>query len=75
STVWVIEPVAPNRVVDIADTFELKLTAMSRHVSQLPHGAQRARGHLEAEARRLAALAPGAGVALAETFRAVVTAE
>lgn len=73
--VWVIEPAAPNRVVDISDTFERKLAALARHVSQLPQGAERMRPHLEAEARRLGRLAPGAEVALAETFRVVITAE
>lgn len=75
SSVWVIEPLSPNRVVDISGTFELKLAALARHVSQLPSGAERMRPHMEAEARRLARLAPGYELALAETFRAVVTAE
>ena len=74
-SVWVIEPLAPTRLVDISDTFELKLAALARHASQFSRGSELMRPHLEAEAGRLARLAPDGELALAEGFRVVVTAE
>ncbi len=73
TTVWVGGSTEPNLVVDITDTFERKVAALRRHVSQVGH-----REGLDEMMRAWALTnAATAGLAegrLAETFRAINTA-